>query len=157
MSTEIERIDDQLQRIMHGEAWHGPAVLELLEGVDARMAAAHPIVDAHSIWELVLHLATTYRVVLRRMRGERPHLTPDEDWPRVPTPTGAHWQASVTALREVNEELRGAIAAFRVERLDDPIVASPPWSAWVQFVGLTQHDAYHAGQIALLRRAASGG
>jgi hypothetical protein len=31
--------------------------------------------------------------------------------------------------------------------------ADPPYSAFTQFVGLTQHDLYHAGQIVLLKRA----
>ncbi|MGA2262460.1 MAG: hypothetical protein ABSH28_13620 [Acidobacteriota bacterium] len=37
--TEVERIADQLQRSMEGNAWHGPALLEVLEGVTAEEAA----------------------------------------------------------------------------------------------------------------------
>ena len=49
--TEIERISNQLKRAFEGEAWHGPAVLQVLKEVTATQAAAKPIPKAHSIWE----------------------------------------------------------------------------------------------------------
>ena len=52
--SEIKRINDQLKRAFEGTAWHGPSVSEVLAGVTAEQAAAHPIAGAHSIWEIVL-------------------------------------------------------------------------------------------------------
>jgi hypothetical protein len=43
MASEVERIQGELQRAFEGEAWHGPAVLELLRDVTAKQAAARPI------------------------------------------------------------------------------------------------------------------
>ncbi|HKH91011.1 MAG TPA: DinB family protein [Gemmatimonadaceae bacterium] len=149
------RIADQLQRAMVGGAWHGPAVLELLHDVTAVQAGARPIPGAHSIWELVLHLSGAYGLVLRRVRGEARPLSPEEDWPSEPPPTEERWRAALDALRALNEEAQRVVAVFPSQRLDDPLVASPPYTAWVQFVGLTQHDLYHAGQIAILKRALS--
>ena len=149
------RIVDQLQRVLEGGAWHGPAVLELLDGVTAAQAHTHPIPGAHSIWELVLHLASTYRLVLRRVQGDARNLSREEDWPEAPEPTDANWRDAIDALRALNAEARRAVAALDASRLDEPLVAEPPYSAWVQFVGLTQHDLYHGGQIALLKRALS--
>lgn len=60
MKTDLQRLEEQLERALEGEAWHGPSVLEILEGVTAAQAAAHPIAGAHSIWELVLHLCSDY-------------------------------------------------------------------------------------------------
>ena len=37
--------------------------------------------------------------------------------------------------------------------LDDPPVEEPRYSGYRPFIGLRQHDAYHAGQIVLLKRA----
>jgi hypothetical protein len=150
---EVERIEDQLRRGMEGEAWHGPAVLELLAGVTWAQAQARPIAGAHSIWELVLHLGGAYRLVIRRLRGDATQLGPDEDWPPVPEPTEGNWRAAVEGLRSLNAEARRAVAGFDPDRLDEPLVADPPYPAHTQFVGLTQHDLYHAGQIALLKRA----
>ena len=61
--TESEAcIADQLRRAFLRDAWHGPAVLELLADVDAETAAARPIPSVHSIWELVLHIAVWDRM-----------------------------------------------------------------------------------------------
>jgi uncharacterized damage-inducible protein DinB len=153
MSSELRRIEDQLRRSLEGDAWHGPAVLETLQGVTAEQAHAYPIAGAHSIWEVVLHLSGTYGIVLRRLRGDGAPIRPAEDWPLVPPATEASWQEAVGALRRVNAELRDAVRAFPAARLDQPLVPDPPYTAYTQFIGITQHDLYHAGQISLLKRA----
>ena len=56
MPLDMEIIADQISRAFRGESWHGPSVREVLAGVSAEDAAAHPIAGAHSIWEIVLHL-----------------------------------------------------------------------------------------------------
>jgi len=68
--TEIERISDQFRRAFDGNAWHGPSVMALLEGVTAAQAAARPIPSAHSIWQLVSHIAAWERACLRRLNGD---------------------------------------------------------------------------------------
>lgn len=51
------QIADELRRAFYGEAWHGDSLFEILRGVTAAQAAARPITNAHSIWELVLHIS----------------------------------------------------------------------------------------------------
>jgi DinB family protein len=153
MNRECVRLETQLRLSFEGGAWHGPSVLESLDGVSAEAAFEHPIVGAHSIWELALHLIAGYRLVLRRLAGDGRQLTTEEEWPPVPVPTTAGWQDTVNTLRELNSDLRRAVLGFDPERLDQPLVAEPPYSAYTQFIGTTQHDLYHAGQIILLKRA----
>jgi uncharacterized damage-inducible protein DinB len=153
MSRECDRLETQLRLSFEGEAWHGPSVLESLDGVTAEAASQHPIQGAHSIWELVLHLASAYRLVLRRLQGGGAQLTAEEDWPPVPPPTAAGWQDAIRDLHELNLQARRAVRDFDPARLDEPLVAEPPYTAYTQFIGLTQHDLYHAGQIAVLKRA----
>ena len=153
MSPELARIEEQLRTSFEGEAWHGPSVLEALDGVTADEACQHPIAKAHSIWELVLHLAGTYQLVLRRLEGDATPLAADDDWPTVPPPTDANWRAATRALLELNQDLRRSVSSFNAKKLDEPVVSTPLDSAYTQFIGITQHDLYHAGQIVLLKRA----
>jgi uncharacterized damage-inducible protein DinB len=146
-------LEAQLKRSFEGEAWHGPSVLEALKDVTPQAAYAHPIDGAHSIWELLLHLGGTYRLVLRRLQGEDTQLTPAEDWPEVPSPSPSAWDEAVRALEELNEEVRGAIRRFNPEQLDQPFTPGAAYTAYTQFIGITQHDLYHAGQIAILKKA----
>jgi uncharacterized damage-inducible protein DinB len=153
MKTELQRLEEQLARALEGEAWHGPSVLEVLEGVSAHQAAAHPMAGAHSIWELVLHLHSDYSLVLRRLGGQGRQLTESEGWPTVPEPSAENWSESVRKLKQLNAELRQAIRSFPQERLDEPLVPEAPYTAYTQFIGVTQHGLYHAGQMALLKKA----
>ncbi len=153
MAGEMMRLEEQLRRALEGEAWHGPSVLEALAGVSAEQASSHPISGAHSIWELVLHLGSDYALVLRRLAGDGHQLTPEEDWPSCPPATVENWEQAVEALRQLNQQLRQAVRAFPEERLDEPLVPEAPYTAYTQFIGVTQHNLYHAGQISLLKRA----
>ncbi|MDH4038789.1 MAG: DinB family protein [Candidatus Krumholzibacteria bacterium] len=136
IAREIKRLEEQLKRALEGEAWHGPSVLESLAGVSAHEAAAHPISGAHSIWEIVLHLTTDYGLVLRRLSGDGRQLTPEENWPPCPAATEENWRKAAQDLTKLN-----------------PLVSEVPYTAYTQFIGVTQHGLYHAGQIALLKRA----
>ena len=125
----------------------------MLDGVTPEQAYARPVAAGHSIWELVLHLIGTYDLVLRRLQGDGTRLTLDEDWPQVPSATDSNWRETIGSLKERNQRLRRAVAGFNSEQLDKPLVAEPPYTAYTQFIGITQHDLYHAGQIAILKKA----
>src|SRR6185295_19643995 len=117
MPLDVELIADQISRAFRGESWHGPSVREVLAGVSAEDAAAHPIAGAHSIWEIVLHLTSGYILVLRRVRGERAQLPPEEEWPPVPEVSAEAWRESQHTLDQLNQQLQGAVCAFPPERL----------------------------------------
>lgn len=153
--SEIERIEQQLRLAFEGGAWHGPGVLETLEGVSARQAAAHPVAGAHSIWELVVHIAAWEDACRRRLGGDRAELSTDEDWPLIADITEAGWATTKAALIEGHHKLRESIARLTDARLDEPILQNMP-SVYVTLHGVIQHDLYHAGQIAILKKAAFG-
>ena len=152
---EIERIETQLKLAFEGGAWHGPGVLETLDGVSARQAAARPIPGVHSIWELVLHIAAWERACCRRLTGDRAELSAKEDWPPVNDTSEAAWAMTKAALIEGHQKLRESIAFLNEGRLDEPILENMR-SVYVTIHGAIQHDLYHAGQIAILKKAAFG-
>jgi hypothetical protein len=146
-------LEEQLRLTFEGPAWHGPSVREALDGVSASDAASKPIANAHSIWELVLHLSGTYGLVLRRMRGDTVPLSLADDWPAIPDTSDAAWAAAREELRAINARIRKEVLEFPEQRLHESLIPNPPYTAFTQFVGITQHDLYHAGQIVLLKKA----
>jgi len=149
--SELRRIVDQLERAFEGRAWSGPALREVLEGVTAERAAANPIPGAHSIWELVLHVAAWEDVVRRRLGGETVELTEEENFPAVPDASAKAWKAALAKLEAGNRALRETIARYDAARLDAPLDRQRS-TAYILMHGAIQHDLYHAGQIALLRK-----
>ena len=157
--NEIARATELLRQAWRGEpgkraGWPGPSLDALLDGVDAEQAAARPIAGAHSIWELVLHLAVWDEVCARRLRGEAVDQTTGSpgDWEEVGAKTPEAWREALARLTRAQDELLAALAALAPTAFDEP---SPgrSWSQYTQAHGTLHHDLYHAGQIALLRKA----
>ena len=154
--SETARIRNQFERAFNGEAWHGPSVLALLDGVTAAQAAAHPIPGAHSIWELTLHIAAWEDACRRRLEGDPAQLSDDENFPPITDTSEAAWETAKQKLTDVHNSLLDVITATDDSRLDQPIISHTETTfstAYVTLHGGVQHSLYHAGQIAVLKKA----
>ena len=149
-------IADQLRRAFDGSAWHGPALLELLEDVDAPTAAAKPLPNVHSIWELVLHIAAWDGVVLRRLGAKKVQLKSTQNFPRVPNPAEAAWREAIAQTKRIHDTLVATVAALPDSRLRDH-VPGKRYDFYHMLHGVVQHELYHAGQIAILKKAQAEG
>ena len=151
--TETHRINSQLKRAFQGPAWHGPSLRELLDGVTAQQAAARPIPNAHGIWELVNHIIAWEQIAKERLEGNAPADIADEvNFPPVTDTGEAAWQATLLALGASNQALRDSIKRIDDARLEEQ-VAGANYPVYALLHGVIQHDLYHAGQIALLKKA----
>jgi uncharacterized damage-inducible protein DinB len=152
---ETARLADQIRRAFDGDAWHGDSVLELLDGVNAKMAAAHPIKNAHSIWELVLHITAWDGAVLKRTGGTAVQLTGERNFPPVKDASERAWREAIEHATHTHSELVQAVAAFPDSRLHEQVPGKTEsyYNFFYMFSGIVQHELYHAGQIALLKKA----
>ncbi|HEY4840656.1 MAG TPA: DinB family protein [Terriglobales bacterium] len=152
--SEAARIADQLRRAFAGEAWHGDSVLEILKGVSAERAAARPIKNGHTIWELVLHIAAWDGAVRRRMGGVAVTLSDAENFPPVRDTSEAAWGKALAEVRLAHEELMTAVSAMTDSRLYErvPGKEGAHYTFYYVLHGVVQHELYHAGQIALLKK-----
>jgi uncharacterized damage-inducible protein DinB len=149
---ETARIADQLERAYSGKAWHGPSLRFLLRGVTAVQAAQHPISGAHSIWELVLHTAAWDRVVCQRIAGGKiTELPPEENFPTVGGASEAAWKKALKELEQQHKALAAAIRKFPDAKLNHRL-GGGDYSFYITMHGAVQHDLYHAGQIAILKK-----
>src|SRR5438132_5563589 len=142
-----ERLLDQLNRAFGGEAWHGPALRNLLDGVTEEEAKSHPIRGVHSILELVVHVGTWIDVVARRVGGQIVDANSVSDWSDA---TKTSWKKAIEELERAESRLSDAVA--RSDDLDKPL-AGEKRSVYSEIMGILQHNVYHSGQIALLKKA----
>jgi uncharacterized damage-inducible protein DinB len=153
--SESELLAEQLRRAFEGDAWHGPAVLELLADVDAATAAARPIPNAHSIWELVLHIAAWDAASLRRLDGKVCQPEGSDNFPIPPQPTAAAWRKAIAGCRRTHNLLVKTVRALPQSQLRER-VPGKKYDFSFMLQGVAQHELYHAGQIAVLRKAQNG-
>jgi uncharacterized damage-inducible protein DinB len=128
--------------------------MELLSGIDRRLAQWRPGPATHSIAELVGHLAYWLGDTERQVVGaERPQGPPGSDWGPAELDSEASWQAICAALEEAHGRLWTAVQQLEEARLDEVRSGSDTTLRGL-LLGILQHNAYHAGQIALLRKQA---
>lgn len=158
--SEAKRIAELYRSVFEGdnkgEAWHGVALKPLLKDVTAEQASRVPNSGAHSILQLVLHIAYWEEVVLRRFDGgvvDAPLNTP-EDWPSNRTPTDAEWQAALTRLEKSHVALREAIESSSDDKLNQR-VPKRDHDNYTLLQGIIHHCVYHSGQIAYLKKVIS--
>jgi uncharacterized damage-inducible protein DinB len=152
LMSEINRILDQMDRAFAGDAWHGPSLESLLDGISAEDASKHPVRGAHSIWELVNHIAAWNSIVRQRAEGRAVDVSTEMDWPPVWEATEVTWQRSLEHLRDCRARFRAAVKDLHADKLDE-IAPGKDHSLYVMLHGAIQHDLYHAGQIAVLKKA----
>jgi hypothetical protein len=139
-----------------GRAWHGGVTpVGAVRGVTAATARWVPGPGRHSIWALALHVAY-WKYAVRR------HLEPTEiprfprspaNWPAVPAPAGeAAWRTDRALLQEEHRLFLRAVATFPPARLHRRPPGGKRWTYGELIIGILAHDAYHAGQIQLLKR-----
>jgi hypothetical protein len=155
MKTECTRIASQLASTISGEAWYGDSLRQILKNVTAKQALAHPIPNAHSIWELVLHVDAWVKFALGAVDGKPipawPAMPAELDWPPVSQTSERAWKQAVDSFFSRHSTLVKTIKAFGDERLT-ATVPGRTYDFYHLFQGTTQHAVYHAGQIAMLKK-----
>jgi uncharacterized damage-inducible protein DinB len=152
--TETARLANQIQRAFEGEAWHGDSLMKLLRDVDAKKAAAKPIKNAHSIWELVLHITAWDRAVMHRTAGHAAKVTAAKNFPQIKDTSEAAWRKTLEEVQQVHRDLVKAVAEFPDSRLGEQVPGKTQsyYNYFYMFAGIAQHEIYHAGQIAMLKK-----
>jgi len=157
--TEIERIADQHERAFDGDPWYGFSLMKLLSGVDARKATARPIPEAHSIWEIVLHVTAWEGAMLVRLQSGSVALPEDGDWPAIQGTGEDEWQRVLNHLKHTHRTLCETIRNVSPWRMDEmlgserDLATGGGYSVGGSLHGIIQHNVYHAGQVALLKKA----
>ena len=155
MNSECNRIADQLASTINGEAWYGSSLREILDGVTAKQAQAHPVANIHSIWELLRHVEAWVNFAIGAIDGAPipawPEMPAEMDWPPVSQTGDSAWKGAVHSFFEQHLKLLEKIKAFSDDRLD-ATVPGRTYNFYHLFQSTTQHAVYHSGQMALLKK-----
>jgi uncharacterized damage-inducible protein DinB len=150
MENEMGFIAHQFTELQHGHCWVGLNFKEALANIDAAQAAYAKDVSHNSIWQLVNHLVYWRTVVVNRLNGSSaPPPFPDFGMPD--DTTEANWKQTLLDFEAAYHQLRHAILHFKAAQLHQPSPKEDQ-TYYELLMGCLQHDAYHLGQIVLLRK-----
>jgi uncharacterized damage-inducible protein DinB len=138
-----------------GSAWHGgPTPIGALRGVSAAQARWVPARRRHCIWELMLHIAYWDCAVRRRLEPDSPRFPRSPaNWPGVPARADERaWAADRRLLAREHALLVRAVRRFDQAKWNRHSPTGRRWTYGEMIVGIVVHDAYHTGQIQMLKR-----
>lgn len=155
-SSVLDLLSWNLQPGSGQRNWHGgPSPFTALRGVDAEQAVWRPGRRRKSVWALALHIAYWKYTVLRHLEptpGPRFPRSPS-NWPAPPAKADPEaWSRDVGLLREQHERLVAAVARMPTTALDRIPPAGRRWTYGQLVLGIAAHDAYHTGQIQLMKK-----
>jgi len=149
--SEVKETVEELRNIHDGDAWHGPALLEILSGVTAEQASAKPIAGTHSIWELVQHIMAWENVLRFRLEGHTVTAPPEGDFPPVEGKDEAAWAETLSRMNDSHALLISKVEGMQDSALEEKV--ADKYTIRFLLDGTIRHHVYHAGQIALLKKA----
>ena len=129
------------------------AVKNAIEGLSAEQANWKPDGSANSIWETIGHLTFYNYAYLERFKGvDYQYPTDDNDETFAAGHTDEQWVAAVNQFNSAMNEWRDLISAADEGKLLSNVspTRTDPW--WSLISHINTHNAYHGGQILLLRK-----
>ena len=150
MGNAINRRVKQFEALQHGDCWIGSNFKELLHGVDHIKAITRQNVDSNGIWMLVAHITYWRTLVVNRLTGSV-NPPPFLDFHLPDEANAETWHQALHDFEAAYHLLRNAIHHFNEDNLDKPSV-KPEQTNYELILGCLQHDAYHLGQMMLLKK-----
>ena len=150
MANEINRILKLFADLQHGDCWIGVNYKTALHGVDAVKAGADTAGRTNNIWQLVSHITYWRTTVVNRLTGST-NPPPFPDFLLPAELNEESWRQTLHDFEAAYHLLRNAIHGFAADHLDNP--SPKKGQTYYQLImGCLQHDAYHLGQIVLLKK-----
>jgi len=139
--------------------WHGTTLKGALRGMTPAAALWRPEPGRHNNWELALHTAYWKYRVRRRLLGDSSlqFERPGANWPRLPRqPDASAWRRDLALLDLEHRRLKAAVESLSPALLGRRRPGAR-WTPAEEIHGVAAHDAYHTGQIQLLKRLHEAG
>ncbi len=154
-STPVELLSALAHANFQGKAWQGAALAGALRGLSASEALRRPAKGRRNIHELVLHAAYWKYAVRRRLNPAdvAPFPGSPANWPLAPTsPDEKEWKRAVKLLGQEHKKLMRAIEGLDEASLGQVPPGGRTWTRAQLVMGIASHDAYHTGQVQLIKR-----
>ncbi len=150
MGTEINRIVKLYADLQHGDCWIGINFKEALANIDTIKAIAVHHINGNCIWQLVNHITYWRTVTVTRLGGSLQY-PPFSDFMLPEALTEDNWKQTLLDFETAYHQLRSAILHFNPEHLQQPSPKKEQ-TYYDLLMGCLQHDAYHLGQMMLLKK-----
>lgn len=156
MRKEIEHIITTLHSVLEGEPWFGRSVMSLLQDIDPGLVYKKPNENSHSLIELLYHMNTWAEFTLKRLQQDQEKdisVFEKLDWREI-DPSEHTWEKGVAQFKVTHD-----LIIELLETKDDEFLSGKvdyrDYDFRFLLYGIIQHDIYHIGQIAYIKKLLS--
>lgn len=154
MNKETLYIIKTLESTLSGQPWFGRSVYDLLQEIDGSKVHVKPNSGSHSLIELLWHMNTWAEFALGGVENrtiEQMKEIETKDW-RVIDPKIHTWQKGIEQLKATHEKILEQLKQKNDDSFLNDLVPNRQFNFRFMLNGLIQHNIYHAGQIAYLKK-----
>ena len=153
MNNELKSLIRELEISLDGQPWYGRSVYEILNEVKDEEAFKKPTADAHSLIDLLYHMLTWASFTLKRIEKDKINdLAAFEklDWREI-DPQIHGWEIALTEFIATHQHIIALLQTKDDSFLDEK-VDYRDYNFRFLIKGLIQHNIYHLGQVAYLKK-----
>lgn len=143
-----------MQEFYNGEPWFGDSILKTLKAVNPSLAFNHPVTNAHSIAELLSHIIAWQKLLLKRLQGDDQFAVDQMtsfQWEFIDNDQKTAWSTLLITFEDDYKEIIRSLQNTN-DSLLNKRVAGREYNFQYLIQGILQHNIYHLGQIAVLRK-----
>lgn len=152
---EIKRLIRTMKKNFEGSPWYGPSFRDVMEDISVRKAFSRPVENAHCMAEILCHMISWRELLNKRLQGDDSFSVTQKEsfnWKRFDPDPEKAWQVLQQAITTNQEQIIASLEKSEDTLLDQK-VAKRKYTYRTLITGLIEHDVYHLGQIALLKKA----
>lgn len=156
MNKEVKYISKQLEIIYSGQPWFGRPVKEVLSEIDSTMASKKPN-GQHSILELLYHMINWREFAISRLQPGNDKTSTyfeEHDWIQLDHSDKTLFEKGLQLLENSQQLLVRLLGTIDDEVLGTQ-VSDTEYNYRFMLHGILQHDIYHLGQIAYIKKQLS--
>lgn len=158
MNLVINKLITELKKVIDGDPWYGSSLKSIFKGVDSFRAVKRISANSHSIAEIALHMLAWNEEVASRLVGSKPQAPQRGDWQIIEKLDKDEWNNIVQKIFKEHARIEKLVASLSIEKLEEQVGKdrNPALGTGINYremlVGLMEHNVYHGGQIALLKK-----
>ena len=153
MNAEVESIIRSLKSTLEGQPWFGRPVYSILNEIHPALVYKKPHEKSHSLIDLLYHMITWAEFTSKRIQKDQEKdlkAFEELDW-RMIDPVAHTWLNGINEFKEIHEQIINVLGTKTDEFLKEK-VDYREYNFRFLLNGLIQHNIYHLGQIAYLKK-----
>lgn len=158
MNAVIGKLIAELEKAVNGEPWYGASLKKILSDVSCELAVTRHSENIHSIAEITYHICGWIEEVTSRLEGNESKDPERGDWKEITEMSESDWDELRQNLFTSHSNLISRVKIFPFEKFEEQVgkeknkELGTGISYREMLVGLMEHNIYHGGQIALLKK-----